>query len=110
VDIRVGYRNPMSGKVHVGLILFRNDDVQVWTTRTNDSGLELPDDEGEAVLQIQLDLTAGEYYLSGYLLDESCEQVLDQRLAWTRFKVRYDGMNKGIYRPKLEWKLLQKES
>ena len=23
-----------------------------------------------------LDLTAGEYYLSGYLLDESCEQVL----------------------------------
>ena len=34
---------------------------------------------------------------------DPAEQIVDQRLAWSRFKVSYDGMEKGVVLPRAQW-------
>ena len=48
-------------------------------------------------------MLAGEYYLSVYLVEENREHVVDQRLRLTRFKVTFDGIEKGIFQPDVKW-------
>jgi hypothetical protein len=36
--------------------------------------------------------------------------VVDQRLSWVRFKVTYDGIEKGIYQPPVSWRLKSPEA
>jgi hypothetical protein len=51
-------------------------------------------------------MLAGEYYVSGFMIDESCDHVVDQRLSWVRFKVTYGGIEKGVYQPPVAWRVV----
>ena len=104
IDIHVEYRNPTGdGTYHVGVICSRNDGLQVWGTRSKEHGLAFEGERASLVVRVPLKLTAGEFYISGYLLDESCDHVMDQRLAWARFKVRHDGIERGLVLPEARW-------
>ncbi len=104
VDIHVEVRNPGGhGKAHVGIIVNRNDDVQVFSSRSLEGGCCFEGAGGTLRVRVPLRLTSGEFYISGYLLDESCDQVLDQRLSWCRFKVSHGGMEKGVYLAETTW-------
>lgn len=104
VDVWLGYKNPGGeGRFHLGLIVNRNDEVQVFTTRSLESGLVVDGTEGYGVARFNLKMTAGEFYVSGFLLDESCDHVLDQRQAWTRFHVNHDGPELGVFRADCTW-------
>ncbi len=104
VDIHVDVRNPGgSGRFHVGVIVNRNDDVQVFSARTLEGGTAFEGAGGTMRLRVPLALTSGEFYVSGYLLDESCEHVMDQRLSWCRFKVQHGGMEKGVFLANTQW-------
>ena len=103
-DLHLGFRNPSGeGRLNLGIICNRNDDLQVFTTRSHEAGVSVGGKEGVVVLRVPLQLAAGEYFISGFLLDETCDQVLDQRLSWTRFSVRHSGMEKGVYIPDVQW-------
>ncbi len=103
-DIHVSYVNPSGrGRHHVGVIVNRNDDLMIFSTRSSDHGCALQGKEASLVVRVPLSFTAGEFYISGYLLEESCDHILDQRLSWSRFKVNYTGMEKGVILADVKW-------
>lgn len=104
VDIHLQVRNPSGqGKLHVGIIVNRNDDVQVFSARSSEGGCAFEGTGGTMRVRVSLRLTSGEFYISGYLLDESCDHILDQRLSWCRFKVVHGGMEKGVFLADTTW-------
>jgi lipopolysaccharide transport system ATP-binding protein len=104
VDIHLEVRNPAGhGRFHVGIIVNRNDDVQIFSSRSLESGCFFEGSGGSMRVRVPLSLTSGEFYVSGYLLDESCEHVIDQRLSWCRFKVQHGGMEKGTFLANTQW-------
>ncbi|HYC77005.1 MAG TPA: polysaccharide ABC transporter ATP-binding protein [Planctomycetota bacterium] len=107
-EIRLGWKNPTGqGRFHIGCIVYRNDDVMCFAVRTAESLPPLEGAGGEVALTFRNQLLSGEYYVSGFLLDESCEHVVDQRLAWTRFKCVYPAMEKGVFLPERSWRVTQ---
>ena len=104
IDIHLSYVNPSGeGTYHMGILCSRNDDLQVWGTRSADHGLSLEGKEATLVVRVTITLTAGEFFISGYLLDESCDHVMDQRLAWMRFKVQHPGIERGVVLAEARW-------
>lgn len=93
------------GKVCVGIIVYRNDEVQCFTSRTSDYDVYGDGEVNEFRMRLPLPLLAGEFSISGYLLDETAEHVLDQRLSWGRFKMNYSGMEKGIFHVEPDWQV-----
>jgi len=111
VDIYLGYENPTGeGRFHLGLIVTRNDEVQVFTARSLEGGLSVAGDGGYGVARVPLRMTGGEFYVSGFLLDETCDHVLDQRQAWTRFKVSHDGDELGVFLSDCSWHIPQESA
>jgi ABC-type polysaccharide/polyol phosphate transport system ATPase subunit len=106
IEIRFGWSNPSGqGRLHIGCMVLRNDDVLCFGVRTAEQLPALEGTGGEVSLRFKNRLLAGDYYVSGYLLDESCDHVLDQRLAWTRFKSTYGGMERGVFLPEPQWRV-----
>ncbi|NRA97212.1 MAG: ATP-binding cassette domain-containing protein, partial [Planctomycetes bacterium] len=104
VDFHLGFRNPTGkGKFHLGLIVNRSDEVQVFSSRSFEAGVSYEGDGGYAVVRVPLRVSGGEFYVSGFLLDESCDHILDQRQAWTRFHVDHDGDELGVFLAETEW-------
>lgn len=104
VDFHLGFRNPTGkGKFHLGLIVNRSDEVQVFSSRSFEAGVSYEGDGGYAVVRVSLRVSGGEFYVSGFLLDESCDHILDQRQAWTRFHVDHDGDELGVFLAETEW-------
>ncbi|HMS15861.1 MAG TPA: ABC transporter ATP-binding protein [Planctomycetota bacterium] len=104
MTIRLSFRNAdPKDRVHLGIICNRNDDLQVFTTRSHEAGISATGETGSLMLRVPVQLAAGEYYISAFLLDETCDHVLDQRLAFSRFRVSYDGMEKGVYIAPVTW-------
>ena len=104
VDFHLGFRNPTGeGKFHLGLIVNRSDEVQVFTSRSLDAGMSYEGEGGYAVVRVPLRVSGGEFYVSGFLLDESCDHILDQRQAWARFRVDHDGDDLGVFLAETEW-------
>ena len=105
MEIQVGWRDPkLAGPHHIGIIVFRNDDVMIFGTSTEKDVGPLRGHEGRVVARIPISMLAGEFYVSAYLIEENREHVVDQRLTWARFKVTYDGIEKGIYQPDVKWR------
>lgn len=74
--------------VHVGVILVRNDAVQVFGTGTHVAGVTPPTCSGSVRLRFpRLHLMSGEYEVSAYLLDEHGLHVYDQREREFKFQV-----------------------
>ncbi len=90
-DFYLGFSNPtLKGKYHLGVIVNRADEVQVFATRSLEHGMTFEGNGGYAVMRVPLEVSAGEFYVSGFLLNESCDHILDQRQAWSRFRVDED--------------------
>lgn len=104
MDIHVNCRNPSGeGRFHVGIMVVRNDDIGVFMTRSKDAGVSFEGESPTMVVRVPVKLVSGEFYVSGYLLDETCELVIDQRLAWSRFKVVHEGPEKGVFLADARW-------
>ena len=74
--------------VHVGVILVRNDAVQVFGTGTHVAGVKPSTFSGSARLHFpHLSLMSGAYEVSAYLLDEHGLHVYDQREREFKFQV-----------------------
>lgn len=101
------WRDASRAAHHAGFIVYRNDDTMCFGTRTTDQMKAVSGESVEVVARLPIQLLAGEYYLSGFLLDESSEHVVDQRLAWKRFKVKYPGIEKGVYRNPVSWSVVR---
>lgn len=63
----------------------------------------LNEERSEIVVRMPVELLAGEYAVSVFLLDEECEQVLDQRVDWLPFQVSYPGPEKGVFKVNPRW-------
>jgi lipopolysaccharide transport system ATP-binding protein len=106
MDIHLGWKDPKgSGPHHVGFIIYRNDDIMIFGSISEDDLGMLRGSGGKVVARVPVSMLAGEYYLSAYLLEENRDHVVDQRLAWARFKVTYRGIEKGVYQPEVHWRL-----
>jgi lipopolysaccharide transport system ATP-binding protein len=106
MEIHIAWRDPaLTGAHHVGFIVYRNDDVMVFGSGSQRALAPLRGREGEVVARLPVSLLAGDYYVSGFLVDQSGDHVLDQRLSWVRFKVAYDGIEKGIFQPAVAWRV-----
>ena len=104
MDIHVEYKNPTGeGRYHIGLAIVRNDDICAFMTRSMEGGVHFEGKEDTLVVRVPLKLVAGEFYISGYLLDDDCELIVDQRLAWTQFRVKHEGPEKGIILVESQW-------
>jgi ABC-type polysaccharide/polyol phosphate transport system ATPase subunit len=111
VDVRLSWRNPTGeGRFHLGCLVVRNDDVLCFGTRTFEHLPAAEGTSGEVAFRFRCSLLAGEYYVSGFLLDEACEHVIDQRLAWTRFTVKHDGIERGVFKPDVVWRAAEPKS
>lgn len=105
VEMRFGFANPAGNlKTHFGVLVLRNDDVLCFGVRSVEQLPAMTGTGGTASFRFKNDMLAGDYYVSGFLLDESCEHVLDQRIAWGKFTVRYGGMERGVYLPRVAWR------
>lgn len=104
IEVRIRWKDRARAAHHAGFIVYRNDDTMCFGTRTTDQLGALDGEDVEVVATLPLQILAGEYYVSGFLLDDSSEHVLDQRLAWARFKVTWTGMEKGVFRADVSWK------
>jgi ABC-type polysaccharide/polyol phosphate transport system ATPase subunit len=105
MEVRIAWRNPMANRGHhVGFIVYRNDDIMIFGSGTQHGLAPLEGTGGEVVARMPVSMLAGEYYLSGFMIEENLEHVVDQRLSWARFKVTYDGIEKGIYQPGVVWR------
>ena len=104
IDIHVECINPSGeGTYHMGVLCSRNDDTQVWQTRSKEHDIAFKGEKSTLVVRVRLRLTAGEFFLAGYLLDETCDHVMDQRLAWRRFKVTHQGIERGLVLVDARW-------
>jgi ABC-type polysaccharide/polyol phosphate transport system ATPase subunit len=106
MEVRIGWRDPLlTGAHHVGFIVYRNDDIMIFGSGTQNGLQPLRGREGEVVARLPVSMLAGEYYISGFMAEENLEHVVDQRLSWARFKVSYPGIEKGIYQPEVAWRV-----
>jgi lipopolysaccharide transport system ATP-binding protein len=104
MEIQVHVVNPGGrGALHVGLLVHRNDDLLVFATRSREHGRLATGEEDVLVVRVPVQMMAGEYSVSAYLLDESCDHILDQRVSWTRFQVSYEGIEKGVVLIPVRW-------
>ena len=92
--------------VHVGIIINRNDGVQVFGTGTHFSRIEPPPRSGVVCLLLpKLPLLSGEYDLSVYLLDETGLHVYDQRLRGVKFRVSETLQALGVCQLDHRWRV-----
>lgn len=107
VEVRLGWSNPTGqGKFHLGCIIIRNDDTMCFGVRTMEQLPALEGRGGTVGFRFDNQLLAGEYYISGFLLDDSCDTVLDQRIAWSRFSVKHSGIESGVFLPPVKWRVI----
>jgi ABC-type polysaccharide/polyol phosphate transport system ATPase subunit len=108
LEMRLGWSNPTGrGKFHLGCIVIRNDDTMCFGVRTFEQLPALEGQGGTAAFRFDNQLLAGEYYVSGFLLDDTCDTVLDQRIAWTRFTVKHSGIESGVFLPPVKWRIVE---
>ncbi len=110
MEITIDWHDPkQTGGWHVGFIVYRNDDVMLFGARTFDALPLLSGKGGSVVATVPVGMLAGEYFVSGFMLDDTCEHIIDQRLSWARFKVAFPGIEKGVYQPPVTWRMVGRE-
>lgn len=87
--VTVAYEVPDPPRaVHVGVIIVRNDSVQVFGTGTHVSGVKLPPRSCSSRIRFpSLPLLSGEYAVSVFLLDEHGIHVYDEKERAFKFQV-----------------------
>ncbi len=92
-----------TGRFHVDALVSRNDDVPVFTTRSEDEGVEVSGDGGALAFRLENNLAAGEYYVSVRLTRAEDGEPVDVRSDWGRFIISYEGMETGLFLPECKW-------
>lgn len=92
--------------VHVGVIINRNDDVQVFGTGTHIAGVTVAPHSGRVRLRFsRLTLMAGTYDVSVYLLDEHGLHIYDCRLRAPQFEVIHHITALGLCYLEHQWEV-----
>lgn len=91
LQVTVAYEVPHPPTaLHVGVDFYRNDGVQCFATATHVEGIAPPAESAAVTFTFpRLQLLAGEYDVSVYLLDDSGLHVYDQRRREFRFIVHH---------------------
>lgn len=83
--------------VHIGIVIDRNDGVQVFGTGTHLAGVDPVPRSGSIRLRVpRLSLLSGEYTVSVYLLDEHGLHIYDRRMQACRFRVESRSRHLGL--------------
>lgn len=92
--------------VHVGIIVVRNDAVQVFGTGTHVADVKPPTCSGSVRLRFpRLTLLSGEYTVSAYLLDEHGLHVYDQREREIAFQIVQNIQALGLCHLEHRWEV-----
>lgn len=90
--------------VHVGVKIFRNDGLVCYGTGTHLDGLTLPPTSGSVMLRFpNIQLLAGEYYVSVHLLDETGLHHYEERRKACSFRVYQPFIAIGLCQLRHEW-------
>ena len=105
VIANIGSRSP--DDVHIGLVLIRNDGLQVYGVSTLIDECNLLPVEGLRYgIQLafdQLQLMSGDYALEAWLLDKSGLHIYDSRPHCCQFRVRHNTTEVGIAKMAHQW-------
>jgi len=92
--------------VHVGIVLLRNDAVEVFGTGTHVAGVNPPTCSGSVRLHVpRLPLMSGEYAISVFLLDEHGLHFYHRREQASRFRVVQNVQALGLCHLEHRWEV-----
>lgn len=96
--VTVAYEVPDPPRVvHVGVVIVRNDSVQVFGTGTHVSGVKLPPRSSSSRIRFPaLPLLSGQYAISVFLLDEHGIHVYDEKEREFKFQVTQNVQALGL--------------
>ncbi|MCG8016050.1 MAG: ABC transporter ATP-binding protein [Candidatus Thiodiazotropha sp. 'RUGA'] len=93
--------------VHIGLVLIRNDGLQVYgvSTLIDELGLYPIADKRYGVKLVfdPINLMSGDYALEAWLIDRSGLHVYDSRPVCCQFRVRHESSEVGIVKMSHQW-------
>jgi lipopolysaccharide transport system ATP-binding protein len=105
VEAQIGSRPPED--VHIGLVLIRNDGLQVYGVSTLIDRLGLYPLAGKRygvrLLFDPLNLMSGDYALEAWLIDRSGLHVYDSRPVCCQFRVRHESSEVGMVKMSHQW-------
>jgi lipopolysaccharide transport system ATP-binding protein len=105
VEADIGSRT--ADDVHIGLVLIRNDGLQVYgvSTLIDQLGLYPVSGTHYAVRLVfdSLNLMSGDYALEAWLIDQSGLHVYDSRPICCQFRVRHETSEVGIVKMSHQW-------
>jgi lipopolysaccharide transport system ATP-binding protein len=105
VEANIGSRPPED--VHIGLVLIRNDGLQVYGVSTLIDRLGLYPLAGKRygvrLLFDPLNLMSGDYALEAWLIDRSGLHVYDSRPVCCQFRVRHESSEVGMVKMSHQW-------
>jgi lipopolysaccharide transport system ATP-binding protein len=108
VEANIGSRPPED--VHIGLVLIRNDGLQVYGVSTLIDRLGLYPLAGKRygvrLLFDPLNLMSGDYALEAWLIDRSGLHVYDSRPVCCQFRVRHESSEVGMVKMSHQWEPL----
>ncbi|HWQ69257.1 MAG TPA: ABC transporter ATP-binding protein [Patescibacteria group bacterium] len=107
LTVTVEYEVPQPPTVvHVGVVINRNDEVQVFGTGTHIAGLTLAPRSGNIRLRFsRLALMSGTYAVSVYLLDEHGLHIYDCRLRECKFEMIHNITALGLCYLEHQWEV-----
>ncbi|MET0045405.1 MAG: ABC transporter ATP-binding protein [Candidatus Thiodiazotropha sp. 6PLUC3] len=105
VEADIGSRPPED--VHIGLVLIRNDGLQVYGVSTLIDQLGLYQMQGKnygvRLVFDPINLMSGDYALEAWLIDQSGLHVYDSRPVCCQFRVRHESSEVGIVKMNHQW-------
>lgn len=107
INVRAEIGTHSADDVHIGLVLIRNDGLQVYGVSTLIDRCGLLPIEGSVhgirLLFDPLMLLSGDYALEAWLIDRSGLHVYDSRPICCQFKVRHDSSEVGMVKMSHQW-------
>ncbi|MES9854338.1 MAG: ABC transporter ATP-binding protein [Candidatus Thiodiazotropha sp. L084R] len=105
VEANIGSRP--ADDVHIGLVLIRNDGLQVYgvSTLIDQHGLYQIAEKNYGVRLVfdPINLMSGDYALEAWLIDRSGLHVYDSRPVCCQFRVRHESSEVGIVKMNHQW-------
>lgn len=104
ITMKFRYSNPSTDEaVYPMVAVLRNDGTLVFASRPEEP-LKTGKETNEVVMRIpRLQLLSGEYFIDAFITDGTAAHFIDQRQKAVRFKVKHEGLHKGIYLAETIW-------
>lgn len=107
LSLNIEYEIPKNfqEKVHVGLVIARNDNVRVFTSGSTKANLSLKESGTLRFTIPELPLLSGNYFVHLFMSDESKMHFFDKRRNAAKFTVVHEGLELGIVDFPNTWEL-----